>query len=114
VDRPIKTNVDFRNDKKIVNLPDPTDPQDAATKAYVDAHSGGGSTNKFSASVGDGVATSYDIVHSLGTVNVVITLLRVSDGAVMWTDMVALDANTVRLTFTNVPSAGQYTCIVVG
>ena len=33
----IQTSLDFGNGRKILNLPDPTGPQDAATKAYVDS-----------------------------------------------------------------------------
>ena len=33
---PIKINLDFENTAKIINLPNPSSPQDAATKIYVD------------------------------------------------------------------------------
>lgn len=34
---PVYSNKDFQNVARIINLPDPTDPQHAATKAYVDS-----------------------------------------------------------------------------
>lgn len=39
---PVKSPIDMGS-QKIVNLLDPTNPQDAASKAYVDGHTGGGS-----------------------------------------------------------------------
>ncbi len=112
-DRPVHNNLDFRLEKKGINHPDPIDPQDVATKAYVDAH-GGGSTNKYTETIGDGVATQFDVVHGLGTTTTIVSLTRVSDGGLVYCDVLALDANTTRLDFTNPPSVNQYTCTVVG
>jgi hypothetical protein len=39
---PVLTNLDFGGVSKLTNLPDPINPQDAATRAYVLANSGGG------------------------------------------------------------------------
>ncbi len=39
----VESNVDFQGTAKIVNLPDPSSNQDAATKKYVDDNAGGGS-----------------------------------------------------------------------
>lgn len=36
-----------QNSNSLVNLPEPTNPQDAATKAYVDANAGGGGSSEY-------------------------------------------------------------------
>lgn len=69
----------------------------------------------FTVDVGDGVATVYDVVHSLNTRNV---LVEVFAAATPWETLPIgasllsvgrLDVNTVRLTFLAAPTAGQYT-----
>ena len=66
------------------------------------------------ASVGNGSLTSISVTHNLGTQDVLVQVIRISDRAAVLTDWVATDANTVTLTFATAPSASQYRVIVVG
>jgi hypothetical protein len=65
--------------------------------------------------VGDGAAESIDVVHNLGTRDVVVQLhLAASTYDAVITDWLAKDINTVTLTFAVHPSASQYRCVVTG
>lgn len=69
---------------------------------------------KFSASIGDGSATQYDVTHNLGTTDVQIYLYRNSDGVNCWADMKALSTTVVRLNFAAAPTSNQYRVVVLG
>jgi hypothetical protein len=66
------------------------------------------------ASIGNGSSTSIAVTHNLGTQDISVTVIRVSDRAMVLTDWVATDVNTVTLTFATAPSAGQYRVVVIG
>lgn len=68
---------------------------------------------KFSASIGDGSATTISVTHNLATLDVQVTV-RDSSGAQVLVDNVANSANTVQLTFGTAPTNGQYRVSVVG
>ncbi|MET9222327.1 hypothetical protein ABZX65_26675 [Streptomyces sp. NPDC003300] len=66
------------------------------------------------ASVGNGSATSIAVTHNLGTKDVIVGLRRVSDDAMVLTDWVATDVNTITLAFASAPSTNQYRVTVTG
>lgn len=69
---------------------------------------------KYSASIGNGSATSIAVTHGLGTKDVAVTLRQNADDAGVWTDWIATDANTVTLAFAAAPASNALRVTVVG
>lgn len=68
---------------------------------------------KYSASIGDGTATTLTVTHNLNTQDVIVSVREVSTNAVVIADVVANGVNTVQLTFAVAPTTGQYRATVV-
>lgn len=68
---------------------------------------------KFSASIGNGALTSIPVVHSLNTQDVMVSVRDASTHAVVTTDVVMTDVNTVTLTFSVAPTSNQYRVTVL-
>lgn len=69
---------------------------------------------KFSATIGNGTATTIAVTHNLGTKDVAVTLRQNADDAAFLADWTASDANTVTLTFASAPAAGEHRVTVIG
>lgn len=69
---------------------------------------------KYSATIGDGSATTITVTHNLNTQDVSVSVKEVSSNAGVLVDWVANGVNTVQLTFGVAPSSGQYRATVVG
>lgn len=126
--RPQKVDLDFESSAKITGLQTPTAPSDAATKAYVDAASGGGNllqaTLNFGASFTDKavvvltglpwVTLSSVIVAQVVTpVGVDADEMRLLNMRVDISDLVAGVGFTVTLT-TEQEAKGSYTVNIIG
>lgn len=70
---------------------------------------------KFSALMGDGSATQFDITHNLNTRDVQITVYR---NATPWDTVICdaerPDANTARVRFSSAPASNAYRVVVLG
>lgn len=77
--------------------------------------SGGGGGSKFAATVGDGVALSYPVVHSLGMTDVEVEVFRVvAPFDRVFPEVQHTDANTVTVVFTPAPALNQFRVVVIG
>jgi len=94
----------------------PVNAGDATSKSYVDAQIslGSGTVNSFQATLGDGVATSYIVTHSLGNQFCHTQLFDAVSNAEVVTDVEITDANTVTVNFNIAPTANQYRIVVQG
>lgn len=71
-------------------------------------------TRKYAASFGDGAATSYNIDHNLGTLDVIVDVYRNSDGVTVLCDVTRSTTNRVVLAFSVAPTSNQYRAVVHG
>jgi hypothetical protein len=70
--------------------------------------------SKFAASVGDGSSTDFELVHDLGSGDVLVEVFRSDDGSSVIPDVARLDANRVRIRFASAPAADEYRVVIVG
>lgn len=68
---------------------------------------------KFVAPVGDGVNTSFIVNHGKGEFVIAQVFETTNPGAQVDCDIVALDPNTLELTFAVRPAAGEYTVVII-
>lgn len=97
------------NGNKVTELAPGTNPTDAVNLSQLTAASPQG----FSATVGDGVASTFNVVHSLATTDVMIQVYEVSSGDVWIVETSTSGANAVDVTFGFVPTAGQFRVQVI-
>lgn len=74
-----------------------------------------GATTKYSATIGDGSATSFTVTHNFNTEDVVIIVREAAnDKYVVFPDIRVTGANTVSVSFGVAPSSNEYRVTVIG
>jgi hypothetical protein len=71
-------------------------------------------TRKVTKAVGNGVDTSFTLVHAFNTREVMIQVYDSSNYDTVIADTVRTDANTVTVSFSVAPSSSAYTVVVIG
>lgn len=70
---------------------------------------------KVGANIGNASATSFNVVHNLGTTDAAVLVREIAGGlAEVECDVVFTDSNTVTVTFATAPTTNQYRVTVIG
>ena len=89
-----------------------TDALKAITPATMANYSG--RVKKFSALIGDGSATQYDVTHSFNTLDVNIEVYKVATGETVLVDRTRFSVNVARINFAVAPASNAYKVVVTG
>lgn len=66
----------------------------------------------FGQTIGDGVSTSFNVDHNLGTTDVLVGVYRISDGSEIFPEIVHSTINRVVVTFDFPPATNEYRVVV--
>jgi len=97
------------NNNKITELAPGTAGTDAVNVNQLTA----GSPQGFSANVGDGVASTFNVVHSLNTTDVLIQVYEVATGDQWFVETSTSGVNAIDVTFGFVPTTDQFRAQVI-
>jgi hypothetical protein len=102
------------NENGIHNLADGTADQDAATYKQVKAVIAS-MLKKVTATIGDGTSTAFSITHNLNTQDISVQIRETTAPYNFVTATIqATDVNAVTITFSSIPTNGQYKVIILG
>lgn len=73
-----------------------------------------GRVRKYSATIGDGTATSYAVTHNLGSLDLHVTVYAVSTGKEVIADVTHTSTTVATIGFASAPTAGQYRVVIIG
>lgn len=76
--------------------------------------SGGFSSAKFTATIGDGSTTAIAVTHSLGTQDVIAQVRDASTNAVVECDVVQTSTSVTTFTFAVAPASNAYKVVIIG
>lgn len=71
-------------------------------------------TKKAAGDIGDGVSTTINFAHNLGTTDIVVSIIEKATNAGVETDWSTVDTNNISISFATAPTAAQFRVVVVG
>jgi hypothetical protein len=69
---------------------------------------------KFSQTIGDGSATTFNVDHNIGSADVHVQVYKVSDGTQVEPDITRSTTNRVVIAFAVAPASNEYRVVVIG
>lgn len=114
-DQNVPSAIVVRNSSGTFNVTEPTQPQNAATKNYVDSTSNTFVNNLFyRETIGDGVSTNYTITHNLNDDSPIVQCYDVNTSTQVLIDVESVDANNILISSDDPLQTDEIQVTVIG